>query len=77
MLDMSMPVMDGKACMKCLRGIDPGVPILITTGHTDGTDMLKATANGILFKPFSLSSLLQEVKKILEQKQGMLAMEAR
>jgi hypothetical protein len=39
--------------------------------------MLKATANGILFKPFSLSSLLQEVKKILEQKQGMLAMEAR
>ncbi len=77
MLDMSMPVMDGKACMKCLRGIDPSVPILITTGHTDGTDMLKATANGILFKPFSLSSLLQEVKKILEQKQSMLAVEAR
>ena len=77
MLDMSMPVMDGKACMKCLRGIDPSIPILITTGHTDGTDMLKATANGILFKPFSLSSLLQEVKKILEQKQSMLAVEAR
>jgi signal transduction histidine kinase/ActR/RegA family two-component response regulator len=76
MLDMSMPVMDGKACMKCLRGIDPSVPILITTGHTDGTDMLKATANGILFKPFSLSSLLQEVKKILDQKQSMLAVEA-
>ena len=77
MLDMSMPVMDGKACMKCLRGIDPSVPILITTGHTDGTDILKATANGILFKPFSLNSLLQEVKKILDQKQSMLAMEAR
>jgi signal transduction histidine kinase/ActR/RegA family two-component response regulator len=77
MLDMSMPVMDGKTCMKCLRGIDPSVPILITTGHTDGTDMLKATANGILFKPFSLSSLLQEVKKILEQKQSTLAVEAR
>ena len=76
MLDMSMPVMDGKTCMKCLRGIDPSVTILITTGHTDGTDMLKATADGILFKPFGLNSLLQEVKKILNQKQSMLAVEA-
>ncbi len=74
MLDMSMPVMDGKSCMKCLRGIDPCVRILITTGHTDGTDMLKATADGILFKPFSLNSLLQEVKKIMEQKQSMFSL---
>ncbi len=76
MLDMSMPVMDGKTCMKGLRSIDPGVRILITTGHTEGTDMLKATADGILFKPFSLNTLLQEVKKIVAQKQQAFAIGA-
>ena len=71
-LDLSMPVMDGKTCAKHLLELDPDVRILITTGHAGDPESLIANAHGILQKPFNLTALLQEVKRILVKEKELI-----
>ena len=57
-LDLSMPVLDGRDCYMAMREIDPHVPTLIATGlGTDETDLLEAGVHGIVRKPFSVAQL--------------------
>jgi nitrogen-specific signal transduction histidine kinase/CheY-like chemotaxis protein len=70
-LDLLMPEMDGRRCLDALQDIDPNVRVLIATGHTTpgmGGELEQAGAKGFISKPFETSQLLEEVRKIIDEK---------
>jgi CheY-like chemotaxis protein len=69
-LDLIMPVMGGKECLKELLKIDPQMKILISSGFsadasTDET--LELGAKAFVSKPFRFQELLRQVRKTLDQ----------
>ena len=68
LLDLSMPIMDGEQCFQQLRQINPGVPVLICTGHgSDQTtdQMISKGASGVVKKPFDLAQLSAAVVRVI------------
>jgi len=69
-LDLLMPVMDGKRCLEALRNMDSNVRVLIATGHTTlgmAGELEQAGARGFIRKPFDSSLLLEEIRKIIDE----------
>ena len=67
-LDMRMPDMDGKQTYLYLKGINPAVKVIITTGfYQDGQakEMLACGCKGFLRKPYRMSELSKKVTEIL------------
>jgi CheY-like chemotaxis protein len=63
-----MPVMDGVAAMRAIRGISPHIPILATSGLSSKVcrpDQPPEEADRFLPKPFEASDLLREVEFLL------------
>lgn len=70
LLDIGLPQMDGYAFASALeqRGLRPLVPVMVLTA--DGRAREKAErvgAEGYLAKPFGVTSLLDEVARLLHQ----------
>jgi PAS domain S-box-containing protein len=68
-LDLIMPVMGGKQCLKELLGMDPKTKVLIASGYSSNgptKDALDSGAKGFLAKPFHSKELLTKVRKILD-----------
>jgi len=64
-----MPEMGGKQCMKELFEINPTVKILVASGYESGggpPDARHAGAAGFVGKPFNVSQILQNVRKIID-----------
>ena len=64
LLDLAMPGMDGAACYRALRAIDPGVRVVLTSGH--GQDaraeaLLSEGIAGFTAKPFLPGELVQAI----------------
>jgi signal transduction histidine kinase/ActR/RegA family two-component response regulator len=69
-LDLAMPIMDGEQCLDCILEMNAQAKILIVTGHrSEPIDLenLQHRTRGILRKPFDLRTLLQAVKKAIEE----------
>lgn len=69
-LDLGMPGMGGLKCLKKLLEQDPAEKVIIASGYAekDQTDqMLEAGAQAYLAKPYRLQTLLQEVRRVLDQ----------
>lgn len=67
-LDMSMPVMDGCECFRKLKEIDPGVKVVVSTGHAlngAAQEIMNEGASRFLQKPFVLAQLSEAVAKAL------------
>ena len=67
--DVMMPVMDGVALIAALRRIEPGLPIIATSGQA-GADLvgrMKEQKVAFLPKPFSAEAMLTLLKRILEE----------
>ena len=63
-LDMMMPVMDGRECLCKLRDFDREVKVLIASGFSPGEDLdkcLELGIQGFIQKPFMLSALADHV----------------
>ncbi|MFN4020989.1 MAG: sigma-54-dependent transcriptional regulator [Erythrobacter sp.] len=63
--DVRMPGMDGIAFFAALRGIDPELPVVLTTGHGDVAMAVEAMKNGaadFLTKPYSSADLIRAVR---------------
>ena len=63
-LDLKMPVMDGKTAFYELKKIDPNVKVLISTGYGENEEvqeLLSAGAIGLLAKPFRRDELLTAI----------------
>ena len=67
-LDMVMPRMSGRECLRLLREIDPDIPILISTGYTfDGSseELLEEGATAIIEKPLDIEKLIISIDRAL------------
>ncbi len=68
-IDMMMPIMDGVATIHAIRTLRPNIPIIAASGLSSDTQRnaaLSAGANEFLPKPYSASTLLPLLRKILE-----------
>ncbi len=69
-LDLIMPVMGGKECIKELLKIDPQAKVLIASGFSADTstdEILGLGAKEFVTKPFRFKELLRQVRKTLDQ----------
>ena len=72
LLDLSMPFMDGEETFKRLRGINPNVVVLLSTGFFAEAQgrverMLAGGLSGFIRKPHRPDELLAQVHRILER----------
>jgi PAS domain S-box-containing protein len=68
LLDLTMPVMNGRECFDELRKVDPEVKVVIATGHAlDGMaqDMMETGALRFIHKPFLKPELAETIAKAL------------
>jgi PAS domain S-box-containing protein len=68
-LDLVMPDMGGKECLKRLIEIDPGAKVLIASGYSAELsiqDCMQRGAKGGIAKPFKLVELLKHVRMVLD-----------
>ncbi len=76
--DVRMPGIDGIAFFAVLRGIDPDLPVILTTGHGDIAMAVAAMKNGaadFLTKPYASADLIRAVRAASERR--ALALENR
>jgi len=69
LLDINMPVMGGKEAFELLRGISPGVRIIVVTGYGhEAVDIsgFPSEVNGFVQKPFQLETLAAAVRTVLD-----------
>lgn len=71
MLDMIMPKMGGHEAFWQLKGIDPDVKVLLSSGFVDAAsvaDLLENGACGFLEKPHRIKTLAEELRRIFDGK---------
>ncbi len=78
-LDLSMPRMGGRECLSRLRGLDPQVRVMISTGHTGNLEDLgqgTGQRTQVLRKPFDLGTLLKQTGQILRDQPALSGSQA-
>jgi two-component system, cell cycle sensor histidine kinase and response regulator CckA len=68
-LDLIMPEMGGKECLKGLLKIDPRVKVLIASGYAaegQTKDTIETGARGFVGKPYNMRQMLQAVREVLD-----------
>jgi CheY-like chemotaxis protein len=67
-VDLDMPVMDGRTAIKAIRAVDPHARIITASGSIDSTGQLgNEGLEGRLTKPYSMGTLLQTLRQVLVQ----------
>jgi len=69
--DLTMPEMDGRETLASLREIDPGLPVMLSSGYNEAEVMIPNGADqphAFLHKPYSLKELKQELSQVFEDK---------
>jgi PAS domain S-box-containing protein len=67
LLDLTMPEMDGELVFQQLRGIEPGVPVVVSSGFSEADTarrMSQAGAAGFLEKPYTVQQLGKTLEEI-------------
>jgi len=67
-MDLTMPVMDGPACLEALRIALPDARVLVVSALSDRATALKAMtkgAHGFLLKPFSDEQLVESLQELM------------
>jgi two-component system cell cycle sensor histidine kinase/response regulator CckA len=70
-LDMIMPEMDGRETFDILKSIDPSVKVILSSGYSVDartTSMMEQGCYGFIQKPYSMNTLSQKVKEVLERR---------
>lgn len=68
-MDLTMPRMDGPACLQALRKVVPDSRVLVVSALSDRATALKALtrgAHGFLLKPFSDEQLVESLRELME-----------
>jgi len=69
-LDVIMPQMGGMECLRRLRGLDPQVKVLISTGYTArglAQELMAEGALGVVEKPFRIQDFAAVVREVLDK----------
>jgi PAS domain S-box-containing protein len=72
-LDLIMPGIKGGKVLDLIREIQPSIPVLLSSGYSlngQTNDIMRRRCNGFIQKPFNISDLSQEVRKILDETKG-------
>jgi CheY-like chemotaxis protein len=67
-LDMTMPHLDGEACYRELRRVDPEVRVIMTSGYNEQDVISRFIGKGLagfVQKPYKGSDLLPMIRKVL------------
>jgi CheY-like chemotaxis protein len=75
-LDFTMPIMDGSEVFEELRGLDPNVSVMLSSGFTEHQKlrwMLSKGLRGFIPKPYSQEKLLLQVRSTLDAIAGNAA----
>ncbi len=73
LLDIWLPGMDGIEVLKTLKTYNPGVEVLIMSGHGTIDTAVKATklgAQDFIEKPFSLDRITESIQNVLREKKS-------
>jgi PAS domain S-box-containing protein len=68
-LDLRMPGVDGLAVLEELRGLAPGLPVLVTTGYASDEEKTSALSRGaqmVLEKPYRVTELRAALAELLQ-----------
>jgi two-component system cell cycle sensor histidine kinase/response regulator CckA len=67
-LDLIMPVMDGKKCLAEILRVNPKARVILASGHSESGLASGATtgARGFVKKPYDTWQLLTKVREILD-----------
>lgn len=71
--DIMMPGMDGEQLIEAIRKARSDLPIIVITAHGDRELLKRLLGMGIqeyLDKPFEVSEILQQIKRVLSNKEG-------
>ena len=69
-LDLIMPDMKGGLVYDALKGINPHVKVLLSSGYSvngQATEILNRGCNGFIQKPFNTKDISQKIRDILDQ----------
>jgi CheY-like chemotaxis protein len=72
-VDLTMPLMNGKEVLREIQAIRHDVPVLISSGYDEMEAMHRVSADavtGFIQKPYTAAQLLQKVRTALEQSAG-------
>lgn len=67
-MDLTMPEMDGPACLEALRTVLPGARILVVSALSDRSTALRALArgaHGFVLKPFSDEQMVESLQELM------------
>lgn len=70
LMDLGMPGMGGRKCLKELKALNPNVNVVIASGYTaarEAEDPLEFGARDFIRKPYRLTHLLKTVRKVLDE----------
>ncbi len=65
LLDLTMPNMDGEACLKILKQLRADIPVVISSGYSE---VKHIQSDGFLPKPYSIELLQEKVLDALKNK---------
>ncbi len=68
-LDLVMPVMDGREALGRIRDVSPALPVVVCTGYDPAGDGELARAD-LLIKPFSIEEFLTKIGEMLSRPVG-------
>ncbi|MDJ1422319.1 MAG: ATP-binding protein [Candidatus Methanoperedens sp.] len=71
LVDMMMPVMDGQACIRALRKINPGIRIIAVSGLVGNGKLIRIAGTPVhafLSKPYTTEKLLKTIHDVLSAK---------
>jgi signal transduction histidine kinase/ActR/RegA family two-component response regulator len=69
-LDMVMPDMGGSEVFDRIKGIDPNVKVLLSSGYSidgEAAEILKRGCEGFIQKPFSMEDLSRKIRDVLNK----------
>jgi DNA-binding NtrC family response regulator len=68
-LDMIMPVMDGKTCFLKLQTINPDIKVILSSGYSingKAQELLDQGVTGFIQKPYRMSTLTKKINEVLK-----------
>ncbi len=74
-VDMMMPVMNGRQCFENIRTVDPQAAVILASGFSDEKDlqsMMQSGLKGFIQKPYFNSVLSQLVNDVLQERRASL-----
>ncbi len=69
-LDLIMPVLDGKKCLEEILRVNPNAKVVVASGYSDGGSsdgVMAAGAKGFVQKPYNMRQFLTTIREILDK----------